>query len=348
MSDIRTALEEAFGSDSENDGQGLQDSPQENSDSGIEQQKQQDNSPAPTEILTRDEQGRFKAKAEEQAKEAPAPVPEPAPAPPARNPFSSWKPDAQQALMKAERGEALTPEELKLLRVEAERRESDFHKGFNELKTHGERAKAYDSAIAPYQQHLQRLGVDAPTAISALMRADYTLRNSDPAGKAAYFAQLAREYGIDLTQVQQPQPVDPQTQFLTQQLNELRQQQQMWQNQLQQQEQMRAQQELQSFATADKKHFDAVRNDMADLLETGKAKTLQEAYDMAVWMRPDVRQTLIEQQLADAQRKTLEQAQAQRAKTAAVGVKGSSPVGAGSQPVTGSLRDVIAAQFADQ
>lgn len=339
MSDIRSALEEAFESGSETP------------ESEVVELEQPavdvvEHEPASGEPQgrARDEQGRFASK----ATEAPEPAPQVEhPAAPTRNPFSSWKPDAQQALMKAERGEALTPEELKLLRIEAERRESDFHRGVSEFKSHSERAKAYDQAIAPYQQHLQKLGVDAPTAINALMRADVTLRTSDPATKAQYFAQLAREYGIDLSQVQNPQPLDPQTQFLHQQLNELRQQQQLWQNQLQQQEQMRVQQELQQFATADRKHFDAVRNDMADLLETGKAKDLQEAYDMAVWMRPDVRQTLIEQQLADAQSKALAQAQAQRAKTAAVSVKGSSPIGAGGQPVNGSLRDIIAAQLAD-
>ena len=339
MSDIRSALEEAFESGSETPEAEVVEREQPATDV-VEHEP----ASGETQARARDEQGRFASK----ATEAPEPAPQvEQPAAPTRNPFSSWKPDAQQALMKAERGEALTPEELKLLRVEAERRESDFHRGVSEFKSHSERAKAYDQAIAPYQQHLQKLGVDAPTAINALMRADVTLRTSDPATKAQYFAQLAREYGIDLSQVQNQQPLDPQTQFLHQQLNELRQQQQLWQNQLQQQEQMRVQQELQQFATADRKHFDAVRNDMADLLETGKAKDLQEAYDMAVWMRPDVRQTLIEQQLADAQSKALAQAQAQRAKTAAVSVKGSSPIGAGGQPVNGSLRDIIAAQLAD-
>ena len=352
MSDIRTALEEAFNADegsghaepSETVSQDVHDDVSSLEGSGDAQADHSEQK----QTRARDENGRFAPKEPaEVPKESPAPVESSAPAHQTRNPFSSWKPDAQSALMKAERGEALTPEELKLLRVEAERRESDFHRGVSEFKSHSERAKAYDAAIAPYQQHLQRLGVDAPTAINALMKADVTLRTSDPATKAQYFAQLAREYGIDLEQVQQPQPVDPQLQYVTQQLNELRQQQMLWQNQQHQQEQYRVQNELQSFATSDKKHFDAVRNDMADLLETGKAKDLQEAYDMAVWMRPDVRQTLIEQQLADAQRKAVEQAQSQRAKTAAVGVKGSSPIGAGGQPVSGSLRDIISAQFAD-
>ena len=330
MSDTRTALEEAFAA-------------------AEESQAEQVATPEPeqetTPVADRDEKGRFAAKVTEApevteslAAEEPAPV---------RKAPSSWKPAAQEAFLKADRGEALTAEEIKLLTAEAERRESDFHKGLSDFKSHSERAKQYDAAIAPYQQHLQRLGVDAPTAIQALMKADVTLRTSDPATKAQYFAQLAREYGIDLGQVQQPTPQDPQTAYLMNQLNELRQTQQMWQNQIQQQEQMKAQQELQLFGSAERPHFDAVRNDMADLLETGKATTLQEAYDMAVWMRPDVRQSLIDQQLADAQRKALAQAQQQRAKTAAGSVKGSSPSSAGNQPVNGSLSDILRAQFND-
>lgn len=264
-----------------------------------------------------------------------------------RNPFSSWKPDAQSALFKAERGEALTADELKLIRVEAERRESDFHKGVSEFKSHSERAKAYDAAIAPYQQHLQKIGVDAPTAIDALMRADVILRTSDPLTKAQYFSKLAKEYGIDIGQVQQPSTVDPQTQYLLDQLQQLRQTQELWQNQFQSQERLKAQQEIEQFATEDKTHFDAVRNDMADLLESGKAKSMQEAYDMAIWMRPDIRSALIEQQRAEAQRNAIGNAQAQRAKTAAGSVKGSSPVAGGVQPVKGSLREIIEASFAE-
>lgn len=330
MSDTRTALEEAFAAAEESQAEQV-----------ATPEPEQESAP----VADRDEKGRFAAKVTEspEVTEAPA-VEEPAPV---RKAPSSWKPAAQEAFLKADRGEALTAEEIKLLTAEAERRESDFHKGLSDFKSHSERAKQYDAAIAPFQQHLQRLGVDAPTAIQALMKADVTLRTSDPATKAQYFAQLAREYGIDLGQVQQPTPQDPQTAYLMNQLNELRQTQQMWQNQIQQQEQMKAQQELQSFGSAERPHFDAVRNDMADLLETGKATTLQEAYDMAVWMRPDVRQSLIDQQLADAQRKALAQAQQQRAKTAAVSVKGSSPASAGNQPVNGSVGDILRSQFND-
>jgi hypothetical protein len=333
MTDIASALQEAFDKHTE----------EPVTESVSNPESEQSPEPEQTESgAVRDEKGRFAAKVTE-----PQPEAEAVQEMPVRKAPSSWKPAAQEAFLKADRGEALTQDEIKLLTQEAERRESDFHRGLNDFKSHSERARAYDQVIAPYQQHLQRLGVDAPTAINALMKADVTLRTSDPATKAAYFAQLAQEYGIDLGQVQQPVNQDPQTQYLMQQINELRQTQQMWQNQIQQQEQMKAQKELESFGYAEKPHFDAVRGDMADLLESGKAGTLQDAYEMAVWMRQDIRQTLISQQIADAQRKASAEAQTQRAKTAAVSVKGSSPASAGGQPINGSIGDILRSQFAD-
>jgi hypothetical protein len=85
---------------------------------------------------------------------------------------------------------------------------------------------------------------------------------------------------------------------------------------------------------------------MADLLESGKAQSLEQAYEMAIWMRPDVRQTLIEQQRIEAQRNYEQQQRSARAKTASVSVKGSSPSSGGSQPPSGDLRALLESQFA--
>lgn len=294
----------------------------------------------------RDERGRFAAAtpaadpAPAAAQAEPATAEPSSPPPPARNPFSSWKPEAQQALLKAERGESLTADELKLLRVEAERRESDFFKGIGEFKSHADRARQYDQVIAPYKSTLEKLGVDAPTAIFALLRADHTLRTGDAKTKAVLMRQLAQEYGVDLAQ--EITPVDHQTYLLQQQYQELQRQQQMWQNQMQMQGQREAAIEIERFK-ANAPHLDAVRDEMALLLETGKAQTLQDAYDMAVWMRPDIRQSLIERQKAEA----AQQVQAQRAKAAQVSVKGSSPAAGGVQPIKGSLREQLESAFND-
>jgi gas vesicle protein len=333
MTDLRSALESAF-EDKPDDS-----APVETVASTPEPVTQDKPLETTAEQRARDEVGRFAAKEKVPETETPVTEPKPVKAP------SSWKPAAQEAYLKAERGEALTPEEVRILTNEANRRESDFHRGVEEFKTHAQKAKAYEAAIAPYQQTLQNMGVDAPTAIASLLKADHTLRYSDPATKAQYFQQLAQQYGINLEQIQNPPQYDPQTQYLMQQLNELRQSQQQWHNSIQQQEQTRANHELEQFSQAGNAHFDAVRGDMADLLETGKATSLQDAYEKAVWMNPDIRQSLIEQQRFDAQKKATSEAQALRAKSAAVSVKGSSPSAGGVQINGSDLRSLIASQF---
>ena len=332
MTDLRTALESAF---EEKEDESPQIESVVNTPEPVTEEKPLETT---AQERARDEAGRFAAKEKAPEPEQPVEV-KPIKAP------SSWKPAAQEAYLKAERGEALTPEEVRILTNEANRRESDFHRGVEEFKTHAQKARAYEAVIAPYQQTFQQLGVDAPTAISHLLKADHTLRYSDPATKAQYFQQLAQQYGVNLEQIQNPQPVDPQTQYLMQQLNELRQTQAQWHNSIQQQEQTRANQELEQFSQAGNAHFDAVRGDMADLLETGKATSLQDAYEKAVWMNPDIRQSLIEQQRSEAQKKAMSEAQALRAKTAAVSVKGSSPSAGGVQTNGSDLRSLIASQF---
>ena len=54
-----------------------------------------------------------------------------------------------------------------------------------------------------------------------------------------------------------------------------------------------------------KDHFDAVREDMAALLQAGRAQTLDDAYQMAIWANPATRAALIakQQQEQDAARK---------------------------------------------
>lgn len=290
----------------------------------------------------RDEQGRF-AKQEQQVEMPAAVAAEPVPT---RKAPSSWKPEAQTAFLKADRGEALTPEEVVLLTREAERRESDYHKGIEQYKQHAQTAQAFQRVVEPYMQTIQSLGVDAPTAVAKLFHADHTLRYGDAATKARFLGQLAQEYGVDLGQVVNQPQMDPQVsavlqrlQMTEQQLNQFRQEQEM-------QSQSKLHSEIERFASDPANvHFDAVKEDMALLLQTGKAEDLKSAYDQAVWMRSDIRQSLIEQQRAEAQKQAMEQAQNARAKAAAGSVKGSSPAGAGVQPVKGSLRDQLSAAF---
>ena len=143
MSDIRSALEEAFSKADEAPATTVEAT----SEPVATVEPTEAEKPVVASDKPRDEAGRFAPKAE---KEAPPVEPAPAPAPTGeRNPFSSWKPAAQQAFMKAERGEPLTADELKLLKSEAERREADFHKGVS--------ANRIPSAQKPTTQRSPRL-----------------------------------------------------------------------------------------------------------------------------------------------------------------------------------------------
>lgn len=261
-----------------------------------------------------------------------------APLIPERRAPSSWKPDAQAAF------NTLPPN----IQDEVLRRETDYHKGIEGYKKHAQTAQAFERVIQPYAQTIQQLGIDAPTAVGQLLKADHTLRYADPATKAQFFSQLAQQYGVDLAQVANLSAVDPAYKALQQQVQDQQRELQTWKTQQAQREQSVVMSELEKFAADPKNaHFDAVRNDMALLLESGKAQSLQDAYNTAVWMRGDIRQSLIEQQRAEAQKKAIEQAHHQKTKAASVSVKGSSPASGGVPPVKGSLRETLEAAFAD-
>lgn len=257
-------------------------------------------------------------------------------------PPSSWKGTAKAKFA------SLDPE----IQQEVLRREDHFHKGLEQYKQAAQYGEAIYKAIRPYENTIRQLGVTPDVAIQALFSADHALRNGSPADKAKAFADLAKGYGIDLSQgLPEQQVVDPNVQYLQTQL----QQTQYQLNQIlaarQQEEELarqREQAELNSTieqAKQGKPHFDEVRNEMAALLQAGTATDLNQAYEMAVWARPDLRQSLLAQQLAEKQaeeaKKRAEEAQkakaAKQASSMNVPRRGTLP----AQKPVGTMDDTI-------
>jgi hypothetical protein len=85
-------------------------------------------------------------------------------------------------------------------------------------------------------------------------------------------------------------------------------------------------------------HADDVLDDMIALINAGRATSLQDAYDAACWMRPDIRQQLISQ---TAQAPVREQ-QAQRAAAADQARRASRSISGSSAP--GPTRDAARGQ----
>lgn len=289
----------------------------------------------------RDEAGRFaKSQQEtpkvEEPKEATAEKIEP------RKPPSSWKKEAQVLWDKAAKGENLTPQEFAIVQAEAERRESEFHKGIEGYKTKAQFGDAMEKAVLPYMATINALGVDPPTAVQHLLTADHKLRTSDPMSKAQFMAKLIQDYQVDpqalynifTGQMQSAPP--PEIQSLEQKIAALEQERQRERQMADLRERETLNSEIERFAQ-DKPHFQSVVNEMLALLprvvesepHLSNADKLQKAYDMAVYANPEVRAAILEQERQDALKKAQDQTLAQRAKSAAVSVRGSSPASGG-------------------
>ena len=92
-------------------------------------------------------------------------------------------------------------------------------------------------------------------------------------------------------------------------------------------------------------HFDQVREEMAQLLEFGKAQDLETAYKKAVRMNDEVWSLEQERLLNDAKQKALKAQQVAKAKSAAVLPKSTTPSGS---VVSGEKKDrksLLAEQF---
>lgn len=229
------------------------------------------------------------------------------------------------------------------VRAEIQRREDDYHKGIEQYKSFAQVGHAFERAITPNMDLIQAGGVNPIQAIEYLFNAHRTLTYGNPQEKAAAIGRIARDCGIDLATVQPPPPVDPAVRQLQQQNQQL----QQFQRSVMDQQNQTAQSEIEQFrANPANVHFEVVKDDMSLLLQSGRATSLQDAYDKTVWMRPDIRKSLVEQQRTDAQKTATAQARDKRAKAAAVGVKGSALSKGSTNNPDASLRETIAAAMA--
>ncbi len=98
-------------------------------------------------------------------------------------------------------------------------------------------------------------------------------------------------------------------------------------------------------------HAEALIDDMAALISTGRAKDLKEAYDTACWMRPDIRSQLINQAAPAPATTTPKANPADQARRAAKSITGSSAPGPSKDAAAGqpsSIRDSLKQAMSQQ
>jgi len=272
------------------------------------------------EVETTEPQGKPRAETGKYVAAKPAPQEEPDAGEPVwKRPPSSWKRDYHEVWQTAD----------PRLQEYAYKREEEMRAGIEPLRSKAQFADQMNEAVQPYMQTIQGLGIDAPRAVRALMEADHVLRNSPPDQKRAYLANLARSYGINLGEIDpnsQGGPIDPNYYALQNELNNIRGE---MNNQKQQQEQAENQSllgEINNFA-GKAEYFEEARPVMIQLLQSGVAGTLEEAYEKAIRLNDDIFSQTQQRLQADAaaQKSLSANRAAKAAKAAAVSVKSSTP-----------------------
>ena len=252
---------------------------------------------------------------------------------------STWKKEYLPIWDKLTQGEQLTKEEAIKLAQYSNQRESEYKKGVSTYKAEADRMKPFVEVIAPIEQNLQKRGINPTQYVQNLVRAEQILANAPYQQKVQIFQQLAADYGIQLNNEGQAQQLDPYTQQLMNQLNQVNQEVSSIKGRFAQEENQRLMGEIERVRSDVEKypHFDVVREEMAQLLELGKAQDLETAYKKAVRMNDDVWALEQDRLLKEAKQSTIKAQQVQKAKAAAVSPKSVTPSGKVAE--TGDKKD---------
>ncbi len=183
-----------------------------------------------------------------------------------------------------------------------------------------EQRQTVERTLAPLHELSQQNGINWQDGLNRLLNVENQLRNPQTAPQM--IAQMAQAYGVDLAALVNgnPQPQRQQPQFDPNQLiSQAREEARRETQTLLQDQAINSQ--VQQFAAANgpdgkpvHPHFETVKQDMGLLLQSGKAQTMQEAYDKAVWLYPETR--------PQPQIQVNSQQQVQKAKRASVSVNG--------------------------
>lgn len=250
------------------------------------------------------------------------------------------------------------------IRQEVIRRERETTKVLGETAQARQFTQQFVQTIQPFQARLAASGTHPLVAVQELLKSDHILSSAPKTQRAAFMAKLIKDYDIDIAALDDAlagtaaaeDPVESRVQqLLQQQLAPLHQ----FLSTQRQNEQQREAQESTRIATtieqmaADPKypHFEALREDMADLVDIaskrGQYLTLEQAYTRAVGMNPEVSNLVAAQRTAAARQSSAQaaNARAQKALAASVSV-GGAPNGVPSSIPSGSdRRAVIEAAF---
>jgi hypothetical protein len=231
------------------------------------------------------------------------------------------------------------------------RREGDSMRLIGSVGPKIRMADEVNNHLQPFTERLQANGVNTSEFLGDVFTTIKSLTEGDDRTKAEVVANIIQSYRIDLQALDtvlagrlsgpppDPRLLEAQRRAMAAESMLAKQRQT-----LEEQTQERLGEQLQQFSADPKNEFfEDVRELMADLIETGRATSLEDAYAAAVWANPDTRKILLQRE-AEA-RVAAKQNRAGAARRASSSVAGA-PRAAGMAPTNQqnmSLRETIAA-----
>lgn len=235
------------------------------------------------------------------------------------------------------------------VREEVHRREQNFLDGIKQYREPAAFGQAIGAELLPHVELFRQLQTTPQEVVRDLMQTWSGLVRGSAHERANLLRQVAQQFGIDAASLSAPatgaaSSATPASADLTPLSQEVAAIKARLEAEAQERARIEAEQathEIERFGSDPKReHFAAVRQTMSQLLLSGQATTLEDAYDKATWLVPDVRAKLLAAQDAERKRRDAEVAAAAR-KAAATNVqrRGTPPVA----PKAGSMEDTIRA-----
>ncbi len=218
------------------------------------------------------------------------------------------------------------------------KREADSAKGVDALKKQYEPYKGLEEAITPHKALLSSMGLTPEQGVQRLI----TFHQAMMANPQRGILEVAQNYGVDLSRMFGPQGLrQGQNAFLDNLINEvktLRAERDADKHAQVQAVEGKLMGEIESFSKApEREHFETLKPQMAQLLVSGLANGLDDAYDKAARLNPDVWSQMEAKKLAAVE----EKARAGAAKkVAAINVKSSAANTASPKPIDDQLREI--------
>ncbi len=245
-------------------------------------------------------------------------------------------------------------------RAQIQKREKEVNQVLQTSAAARNLAKQLNDTLSPYREGLIAAGVQDPMqAISTLFQVESNLRMGSAQSKAEGIANMIKQYGVDINMLDQilageqtrPSQNDQLERMIDERMkpfNNFMQQQAQTYQQQQYNEQQQAQAEVEKFR-AEAEFLEDVRMDMADLIDMAAARgqqmTLQEAYQKACALNPQVSEVIATREKQKQLMNTTQEAR--RKKHASVSVKGS-PKGQTVTDAPKTIREQLEQAWDDQ